>query len=543
MAVLTPRYLVDPTFGPTPNFPFCGNIRKPLPSTGSSGVNPSIQFESYAPYIIMRFQDPNTRGRRKRYAYAITTGNLAGENRSASIKSMTYQVNQSGTATVDIIDSSGNDFVNFYSSLFTNGCLPGTGSPRRGTPSNLMVALDFGWIFTGSSGVTTVYSNTFANGGSFPSKTGPYLYFILAKIDVNYEGGIWKYKVELKGADLKNNRRSASRTYGKQRQKVTLMDAASKHLSGDCTNPAEIQKTRLVRKNPDGTWSDANFENGGPNGPKGVYPGYNDIPESAIRKNLDFVVTDRSKGVFMFYNVADESQTLFLVEGSFDNCLSNRAQRYGCPSGRQGNYLGTYVINGGDISPVISFSPKIEINATPTNNTGAVASGSTRSRAVKIPSCTNNDPQAQQGATVVTQTSVRDNQLNSKSPKELSKEIAKNARATIEAAKSIMPTIGAVTADLTIQGDPRLVWPHQTQICEVSIVFVNPFALRQEFEAEQGSVSAYWLARPVTNPLLSKASCKVQEIEHSLSEGKWETKLKIVVVPGDEKKQGNSSAN
>ena len=43
----------------------------------------------------------------------------------------------------------------------------------------------------------------------------------------------------------------------------------------------------------------------------------------------------------MFYNVADESQTLFLVEGSFDNCLSNRAQRYGCPSGKQGNYLGT----------------------------------------------------------------------------------------------------------------------------------------------------------------------------------------------------------
>ncbi len=543
MAVLSPRYLVDPTFGPTPNFPYCGKIRKPLPQAGNSGINPTIQFESYAPYIILRFQDPNTRGKRKKYSYTITTGNLAGANRSASIKSLSYNVNASGSASVDIIDSSGDDFINFYSSLYTTGCLASSGRPRAGTPSSLMVALDFGWIFTGSTGVTTVYSNTFANGGQFPGKTGPYLYFLLNKIDVSYDGGIWKYKVDLKAADLKAGRRSASRTYGKQRQLVTLVDAASKHLAGDCQTPQEQQAVQLVRKNPDGTWSEANFENSGPKGPKGVYPGYNNNPLDAVRKNLDFVVTDRAKGDFMFYNVADESQSLFLVEGAFDNCSNRRAQRYGCPSGKNGNYLGTYVVNGGDISPVISFSPKIEINATPTTNTGAVQTGSTRSRAVKIPPCDENSQQAQEGATVVTQTAVRENQLNSKTPKELPKEIAKNARATIEAAKSIMPMIGAVTADLVIQGDPRLVWPHQTQICEVSIVFVNPFALKQEFEPEAGAVNGYWLASPPTNPLLSKASCRVQGIEHEISEGKWETKLKITIVPGDEKKQGNSSAN
>jgi hypothetical protein len=524
-----PRYTVDPTFGPIPNFSYCGTIRRPLPSSGSSGINPSINFESYAPYIILRFQDPSTRGRTAKYLYAITTGNLAGENRTASIKSLHYEVNQSGTATVDIVDASGDDFVNFYSSLFTNGCLPGTGRPRRGQPQSLRVSLDFGWIFTGSTGVTTIYSNTFANGGQFERKTGPHLYFNLMKIDVNYEGGIWKYKVELKGADAPNGRRSASRTYGKSNQLVTLIDAASKHLSGDCKDPQIPNRVKTIRKNADGTWSSFKFENSTPNGPKGVYPGFNDDPLSAIRKNLDSVVTDRGRGVYMFYNVADESQTLYLVEGHFENCKGARGGINGCKT----NFLGTYVVNGGDISPVISFSPKLEINATPTTNRGSVSAGSTRSRSIKIPECGEGDSQAQNGATIVTQTAVRENQLNSATPKELPNKIAKTARASIEAAKSIMPTIQGITADLTIQGDPRLVWPHQTTACYISVIFVNPFSLKQTF-AVPNKVEGNWLASPPTNSLLSQSSMLVQAIEHDISDGKWETKLKIAYTPNVE---------
>ena len=526
-----PRYTVDPTFGPIPNFSYCGRIRKPLPSSGSSGINPSINFESYAPYIILRFQDPSTRGgRRIKYQYAITTGNLAGQNRTASIKSLHYEVNQSGKATVDIVDSSGDDFVNFYSSLFTNGCLPGTGRPRRGQPQGLRVSLDFGWIFTGSTGVTTIYSNSFAKSGNFPQRgSGKEIYFNLTKIDVNYEGGIWKYKVELTGPDDGNKKRTASRTYGKSNQLVTLIDAASKHLSGDCKDPQVPNKVETIRKNADGTWTPFKFENSTPNGPKGVYPGFNDDPLSAIRKNLDAVVTDRGRGVYMFYNVGDESQTLYLVEGHFENCKGARGGRSGCKT----NFLGTYVINGGDISPVISFSPKIEISAVPTTNRGSVAAGSTRSRSVKIPECGEGTPKAEEGATIVTQAAVRENQLNSATPKELPNKIAKSARASIEAAKSIMPLVQGITADLTIQGDPRLVWPETIHGSYISVIFVNPFSFKQNFIGAD-KVEGNWLASPPTNSLLSQSMTIVVGVEHDISDGKWETKLKIVYTPSVE---------
>ena len=482
-----PRYTVDPTFGPIPNFTYCGRIRKPLPSSGSSGINPSINFESYAPYIILRFQDPSTRGgRRIKYQYAITTGNLAGQNR--------------------------------------------TGKPRRGQPQGLRVSLDFGWIFTGSTGVTTIYSNSFAKSGNFPQRgSGREIYFNLTKIDVNYEGGIWKYKVELTGPDDGNKKRTASRTYGKSNQLVTLIDAASKHLSGDCNDPQVPNKVETIRKNADGTWTPFKFENSTPNGPKGVYPGFNDDPLSAIRKNLDSVITDRGRGVYMFYNVGDESQTLYLVEGHFENCKGARGGRSGCKS----NFLGTYVINGGDISPVISFSPKIEISAVPTTNRGSVAAGSTRSRSVKIPECGEGTPKAEEGATIVTQAAVRENQLNSATPKELPNKIAKSARASIEAAKSIMPLVQGITADLTIQGDPRLVWPETIQGSYISVIFVNPFSFKQNFIGAD-KVEGNWLASPPTNSLLSQSMTIVVGVEHDISDGKWETKLKIVYTPSVE---------
>lgn len=38
-----------------------------------------------------------------------------------------------------------------------------------------------------------------------------------------------------------------------------------------------------------------------------------------------------------------------------------------------------------------------------------------------------------------------------------------------------MPLVQGITADLTIQGDPRLVWPETIQGSYISVIFVNPF--------------------------------------------------------------------
>ena len=199
----TPRYTTTPNFGPIPNFPFCGAIAKPLPTAAVSRMPPNLKFESYAPYIILRFQNfaANNNSRARDYGYTITTGNLAGPNRSASIKSMSYGISNKGTAVIEIIDTSGDDFVNFYASLVTDGCLSSTPPGNLSARTQLGIALDFGWIFTSSSGATTIYSIAFANITKFVRTTGPYIYFSVTDIEVNYEGGVWKYKVHTSTPD------------------------------------------------------------------------------------------------------------------------------------------------------------------------------------------------------------------------------------------------------------------------------------------------------------------------------------------------------
>lgn len=527
---LTPRYLVEPTFGPIPNFPYCGAIRRPLPYPGANGLNQSIKFESYAPYIVCRFQDPNTIGRQATYSYFISTGNLAGGNRSASIKSMQYGSESAGAINLEIIDSSGDDFVNFYASLTKNSCLPEGARSRNNLSEGLKVAIDFGWIFTGSSGVTSVYSNTFANRQRFIKRTGPFLYFLLHKIQVNYDGGIWKYKVELKSQSSNDPFRSADRTVGRENHLVKLIDASSVILQGDCKDPNRPNFVMTTRKNLDGTWSSFNFENSDERGPTGKWPGYQDTPLNSIRKQLDAVVTDRGKGITMFYNCADPTQTLFLMEGSFENC-----RRTGGRNVCGDNFLGTYVVNGGDISPVIEFNPEIKFVTVPTNNTGNISAGAYSSRARKIPTCDGATPQSNQGATIVSTGSVREQQVNTFSPNTVADRIAKATRAHIEAAKSLIPGLGQIEGDLVIQGDPRMVWPHQIKGATCSIIFVNPFSLKQSFgqlnTPQAGKTFAYWLANPPTNAILSKSNVQVLSVDHDITDGKWTTKLKIKFFP------------
>jgi len=96
-----------------------------------------------------------------------------------------------------------------------------------------------------------------------------------------------------------------------------------------------------------------------------------------------------------------------------------------------------------------------------------------------------------------------------------------------------MPLVQGITADLTIQGDPRLVWPETIQGSYISVIFVNPFSFKQTF-APPNKVEGNWLASPPTNSLLSQSMTIVVGVEHDISDGKWETKLKIVYTPSVE---------
>ena len=144
------------------NYNTCGNIRRPLPDTGQNGLSPNASYESYAPFIEARFRIINSNNKNDigYVSYYITTGNFLGTDRDkrAFIKSASMGISQSYGATLEIIDTSGQDFTSFYNSVYRDRC---DATPRKGVKNTdvIKVSLNFGYVFTNKNGGNAIYQH------------------------------------------------------------------------------------------------------------------------------------------------------------------------------------------------------------------------------------------------------------------------------------------------------------------------------------------------------------------------------------------------
>jgi hypothetical protein len=536
------------------NYNTCGNIRKPLPYTGETGLSPNGTFESYAPFIEARFSTSKSkkRGTKKRQdqfdassiTYYITTGNFLGTDRDkrAFIKSASMGISQSYGATLEIIDTSGQDFTSFYNSVYKAVCQTQT-SKRPNNRKNtdfINVALNFGYVFVNKDGTNAIYQQSFANTAGLSGKRfGPYINYILTKIDVTFDNNIWRYKLELKGPDGQASQGRVPKTQGKLDQKVPIIRGFEKMLDGTCppkpTNNTSKEGDQVVLvKSPQGTngdWSYTTQKNANtPMGRTGVYPGYNLPPLDAIQKNLNTFVTSETKGVYLSYPSGQNDDTLYLIEAEDPECVRDRQLYKKCSIAL---FMGTYVVNGGDLSPVISFSPKIEFTGIPNKQTGGTTAGSNSSNSAKPRSgcrnsSTNKDPQDTPGATIASKNSVDSKVRTIVPPSQAAGVVQEAADAQLGAELKSKPVLGAVTADLTIQGDPRFVWSLNVIGSFIKIIFINPFTVIQNpVFGKNNTSNAEWLSLPTINDQLSSIAYIITGCDHEISDGKWITKLKI----------------
>lgn len=527
------------------NYNTCGNIRRPLPDTGQNGLSPNASYESYAPFIEARFRiirenQANVRPQNNNgyVSYYITTGNFLGTDRDkrAFIKSASMGISQSYGATLEIIDTSGQDFTSFYNSVYRDRC---DATPRRGVKNTdiIKVSLNFGYVFTNKNGGNAIYQQSFVDKQSLPGKPiGPYIDFLVTKIDVTFDNNIWKYKLELKGPDAKMGQRRTQNVLGKSSQKIPILTSFELMQDGTCppkpTNaPKQGSRIALVRQpqGQNGGWSYAKQKNADTNaGRSGVYPGYNLPVLDAIAKNLNNFVTDHTKGVFLCYPSGANDECLYLVEAESTECLIDRTKYRSC---KIKQFVGTYVVNGGDLSPVISFSPKIEFVGVPNRFVGAAPGGANSSKSVIIQGCnqnsaTNNEP----GKETVVAGAATSNNRESSPPAEIGQKTAEAASLHLEAGNFSKPMLGAVTADLTIQGDPRFLWSWNIIGSFIKIIFINPFTVIQSDLFDNGKINGVWLSLPTINDQISSIAFLINGCDHELSDGKWITKLKLTGV-------------
>ena len=442
-------------------------------------------------------------GKDKKNVTTITVGNRSSKNSKAIIKSLEYGFTEGAGVKVEIVDEQGSNIGKFLDKL--NKTLSNSNHDYR-------MIVDFGWIITDCNGNQTIDSVSkggFVSGGV--GSTFGFLYFLPMKIDASYEGGKAKYTIE--GNDLQDRigESRINEIFGREDNKISIKQAIRDLFKN---GPVKID---VVFERKDGTeWEFANSD-GGPNGPKTVYTSDQQNGLATTRKWLSSLTTSDGKGVVFQWDQSRPSPTLVLLEDV------NPAPNENDPMCK--NSIGTYIVNGGNYSPVLSFSPqinwKLSTGADAHSNSGAVSAGG---------ASVEGGQGIEKGGTQ-TMYIPSQNELDTRSAADIAKLGTKAVVAHGNATR-FREIPHCVEAELKIIGDPRLSLPlgaNGMVAKKVSIVVINPFFIQS---TQKG---CEWLAVPNCNETLSNKNWMIKGVNHQIKEGSFVTILKLyLVMPNSE---------
>lgn len=189
-----------------------------------------------------------------------------------------------------------------------------------------------------------------------------------------------------------------------------------------------------------------------------------------------------------------------------------------CPTPR---HLGTYIVNGGNCSPVIEFMPAIKWPLGMMPGGGKVAGG-----AVSGKSDTNEQaPSDVQNVGAAVCISTSEDMLKAIPPSEQAQELGKNhaAHAIANAPFALNYPVG-LQADLKIMGDPRYGDFLSLIGGYVSIIVINPFRIDE---------NCRWgvaLSESNCNSILSNKNWFVLGVDHQIQGGSFITTLRVSLI-------------
>ena len=451
-----------------------------------------LDSEVLAPYCKVFFEDiqnPESKG--------ITVGNESAPQfgNTAIIKSTQIGGSTGMGATVEILDEMGGAFHLFVEKI--NKCI-------KNTKKEYTMGIEFGWV---TASCFTYMSRIV--------KSQP-VYYNLTHLEIAYQEG--KIKFILTGTDQLQSVFSArhDKIYGTDDAKMPLKTAI-RQLVQDVPPQFNVEFARVEK---DGTRTEYKFNVEGPSGqgPEAIWKADGQNKLATIQKWLEPYRTDRDKGIVALWDGSKpDGGTLVLMEDmqpgikeTVDDCD---------PS----TNVGTYIVNGGECSPVISFTPKINYTAA----FFSLASGGNTGGALTGKTVEKTHEEVQTPETGVLQSIPPSEHSRTVYGKEAPTESEKSQNAHLRA--SLLTKVGPITAELRVQGDPRPEYlnPKLIQGKTLSLVVVNPFHLF----GEEGCGD--WLAIPGCNEVLSNKRWEIKGVEHSIKEGSFTTTLNIsLVAPG-----------
>jgi hypothetical protein len=456
-------------------------------------LNTGIQdYEVLAPFVKIFFGDPNNP--------TITVGNESAKqwNNTACIKSFRYGHSNGMDFSVEIMDEEGGSFHLFAEKLIK--CISRVTDEKK-------MGVEFGWIGADCDGANFTISSRYS---SAP------LYFIPMHLDVSFVEG--RIKFTITGNDAMqivfSARHSTIQGDDEKRQplKMAILQLANKD------DPKfDVQ---FKRKSKNGQLSEFSFKSdeGGINGPMGVWHSDGQNKLATIQKWIEPFRTNMNKGITALWDASSpKQQTLILLEDTAPNhdeavdpCDVN---------------IGTYVVNGGKCSPVVSFTPSINFvegmsNLNTGGDVGASSTGATE--VVK------KEGQIQTPETgYSTRQPTQQNSNDIKGMKNAKKDDPKSQQAHTKA--NTLINSRTMTADLVLQGDvrPEFLHPILRRGATVSLIVLNSFHIFGD------SACGDWLAQPGCNEVLSNKNWLIMGCFHEIKEGSFTTTLKLeLTAPG-----------
>lgn len=427
--------------------------------------------------------------------------------------------------------------------------------------------INIGWIIKDCNGNTKKYtmievnnneSNTYTNDEGTEVSSGPYIYGVFKKADVSYENGIYKITMSfLDSGEITENSKFDKICFTEEHAN-TFAAALDKAVKFNCDNrdsdlPTTVSRISLSQSsNAIASWK-FTANDGGEKGPKSVWNGWRQSLFPFLREISNSLMTSNGKGWWFAYdNGSCGKPSVLLVEDRNPNLCVNE-------NGLSINgVFTTYIVNGGNCSPVIKFTPSF--NSVPVEtkeNNGGINQVSAKfsiggggpsavdQTPVQIFNCQGEiDPET--GKTVLTAGSVRDNkstngywatvssvleQLIWRTPVNIVRETAKAiyAQTLTEASDGAgMSIFAPVKATLEIHGDPF--WANTMNIlnnCFIKVILLNPFCIETNSSGE-----CEFLQKAKCNSKFSGVY-KVGSAKHSINSGSYVTTLELYSIGVD----------
>lgn len=454
-----------------------------------------IDANSISPYVKVTFAVNNQ---------TITVGNISTPGNmadwfkgKAAIKSFEFAASNANTCEMEIVDEEGGSFAAFVANLTDD---LDKFKDSKSVSEDYMATIEWGWR------ISNCKVGTFMPP---PAK----IYTFPLKMSAEFGQGKVKYKITFMDYMQVSFATRENMIFGSDSNPILVTDSIEKL----CRDKVPALNVEYWDKNGNLVPDRLKFKSAGKLDPRSTFNTDNQNKLSTIVKWVKQFVTENDRGVTFSWNHQKKEPTLMIVEGNGLEWDTNDCSRI-----EKAPLVAKFLVNGGKLSNVISFTPTFEWPAFWAEaGKGAPSGTGSVDQIQKTPICNWSPEQVGQ------QKAGSDSkaQWDNVPPKRLKQEEIKTQKAYTLANRSYLGN--PITAQLKIQGTTEeWAWhPLLVQGKRVSVNVINPFFRQTKDEG------ADWTAEPRLNSILTNDYWMIMGISHSIREGSFVTTLTLRLNP------------